>query len=161
MQVMTGVYHDEDRAAEAIEELVQAGVPLDEVSVLVSDEAGSREVPVQEKDSVVKGAVVGGAVGSVLGGLGAALATTGVVTGPGALLLGAGPVLGMVRGVVSGGGFGYGIGVLAGLDFWKDEADFHGADLEKGAAIITVHSDDLHDTARGVFERTGADRISG
>lgn len=161
MKVVTAAYHDEKSASKAIHELTDAGVPIDEISVVVSGEEGEHEVRLREKSTVVRGALTGGAIGAALGGVGAALAATGVIAGPGILLYGAGPVLATLRGVVAGGGFGYGLGVLESLEFWKDEADLHGEDLEKGAALIAVHSGDLHDTARAVFERTGADRITG
>lgn len=161
VKVVTAAYHDEESAAEAIQELTNAGVPVDEISVVVSGEEGEHEVSLMEKPTVMRGAVAGGAIGAALGGLGAVLAATGVITGPGILLYGAGPVLATIRGIVAGGGFGYGLGVLESLEFWKDEADLHGEDLKKGAALVVVHSDDLHDTARAVFERTGATRVTG
>lgn len=161
MKTVTASFHDEERASRAIEGLVEAGVPVDEISVVLMDASGAHEVPIHETTPVVKGAVAGGAIGGVLGGLGAVLAATGVVMGPGAILLASGPVLAAIQGVVGGAGLGYGIGVLASLDQWKDEADLHAEDLEKGAALITVHSDELHDVAREILRESGAERISG
>lgn len=75
-------------------------------------------------------------------------------------LLAAGPVVVALKGIITGAGIGEASGALLGLDFWKDEADLHEEDLQKGAALIAVHSDDLHETARAVFAETAADRIS-
>jgi hypothetical protein len=161
MKTVTGSFHDEELAAKAIEGLVEAGVPVDEISVVVMDAGGAHEVPIQETTPVLKGGIAGGALGGVLGGVGAVLAATGVVVGPGAILLASGPVLAAIQGVVGGAGLGYGVGVLASLDYWKDEADLHAEDLEKGAALITVHSDDLHDVAREILRESGATRTSG
>jgi len=161
MKTVTGSFHDEEFASKAISGLVDAGVPVDEISVVVVDSSGSHPVPIGETTPVVKGAVAGGAIGGVLGGVGAVLAATGVVLGPGAILLASGPVLAAIQGVVGGAGLGYGIGVLASLDLWRNEVDLHAEELEQGAALITVHSDELHDLAREVLRESGATRISG
>ncbi len=162
MKAVTGIFHDQEHAARAIEALGAAGVPTDEISVMVMDASGLHEVPVEETSPVLKGALAGGAIGAALGGIGAALAVTGVVVGPaGALLLGAGPVVAAIRGVLAGAGLGYGVGVLASLDHWKNEADLHAQDLEKGAALITIHSEELQDVARSILRESGAARISG
>lgn len=162
MDVVTGTYHDEEKASEAIEELVDVGIPLDQISVIVTDETGDEtEVPIMEEPQVMKGAAAGGAIGAALGGLGATLVATGVFAGPGLGVLAAGPVLSIIQGTVGGGAFGYGLGTLTGLGLWKEEADLHEADLENGAALIVVHSDEFREKAREVFQRTGADRIAG
>jgi hypothetical protein len=160
-QVVTGTFHDEEKAAQALQALINEGVPLDELSVVVADERGEHDVPIEEKRPVLKSTLAGTALGAALGGVGAVLVATGVLAAPGIGLVAAGPVLAILRGVATGAFFGELVGLHAGLGFWKEEADLHGEDLKKGAALLVVHSDDLHDAARAVFERVGADRITG
>ena len=66
MKAVTGIFHDEEQAAKAIEALGAAGVPTDEISVMVMDASGLHEVPVEETSPVLKGALAGGAVGAAL-----------------------------------------------------------------------------------------------
>lgn len=161
MQAVIGTYHDEERAAAAIEALVQESVPLDEISILVAGDAETHRIPIVERAQVAKGAIRGSVIGALLGAIGGTLAATGVFVGPGMDILASGPVLTLVRAIAGAGGLGYGIGVLSALSFWRDEADLHGEDLATGAALVVVHSDDLHDKAREVFVSTQADRITG
>ncbi len=160
-RLVTGTYHDEKKAADAIQELIGEGVPLDELSVVIADAGSQRDVPIVHETAEGRAVVAGTAIGAVVGGVGAVLVTTGVLAAPGIGLLAAGPVLAILRGAIAGAFIGDLIGVHAGLAFWKKEAEIHEGDLRDGAALIAVHSDDLHDAARAVFERTGADRISG
>lgn len=159
MQAVTGTYHDQKKAAAAVEALVEQSVPLDEVSVVVTDRAGSHEVPIVETSLVPKGAALGAGTGVLLGATGGILAATGVVDAPG--VLGDDPLLMLVRAIVGVGGLGYAFGVLGSLSIWKDEPELRGEDLEKGEAQVVVHSDDLHDKARAVLEATEADRVTG
>jgi hypothetical protein len=160
MKVVTGTFHDQKKAAKAVEALVDASIPIEDVSVVVRDSSGEHDVPLEEKTRAGKGAVIGGAIGAALGAVGATLVVTGAVAAPGIGLLAAGPVLAIIRGLVAGLALGEPIGLLAGLDFWKERADLHAEDLKNGAALIAVHSDALHEKAKAILERAGADRVT-
>lgn len=161
-QIVTAVFHDEAKVANAIHGLVERSVPLDEVSVVVHDRQGEHEVPIHEEMGATRGALRGGTIGAVLGGVGAALSAAGVVVAaPVTGMLAAGPALAILQGLVAGAGIGEAVGALVTLGDWEDEADLHAEDLKRGAALVAVHSDDLHDVARDVFEEAGADAISG
>jgi len=63
--------------------------------------------------------------------------------------------------VVGGAALGHGFGALSGLEFWTEDFELHEADLRRGAVLVAVHSDDLHDVARRLFAEAGADRVTG
>ena len=161
MRVITGAFHDEDKASEAIQELVDAGVPMDGISVAVTEPGGQHQVRVARTTPTLKGALLGGAIGAMLGTVVAALLATGVIAFPG-LELGASSVfLTVLQGAAGGAGLGFAVGVLASLTplLWREEADLDEEDLARETALVSVHSDELHDTAREVLERMGADQV--
>lgn len=158
-QTVRGVYHDERRASKAVEELIDAHVPVEEIHVIVRNAEGDdHEVQLEYHTAIQRVGIVGGAVGAVVGGVCATLVDIGVL--PVSLpFLASAPALATLEGVVLGAGAGGILGALAGLGRWTDEADLHDEDLEHGAALIAVQNPSLQDVARRIFEETGADQI--
>ncbi|MEZ4417704.1 MAG: general stress protein [Gemmatimonadota bacterium] len=154
-----GIYHDPAAASEAIHALVDAGVPVDEISVVMQEAAGTHDVPVEDHTKGTRGAVLGGAIGAALGAVGGVLVSTGVIAAPGLALLAAGPLTAAFKGAWVGGAFGEVSGLLEGLGRLESDVDLSQEDLVNGAALIAIHSDDLHDVAMNVLTRTGAERL--
>lgn len=163
MKAITAVFQDEKRASEVIEALGAAGVPEDQIDLTVVDRGGAHPVPVRQNNRVLKPAtVICAGIGAVLGGVIAAVAmNSGISDASMAVLLGDDPLLGTVRGVLMGTGAGFAVGVLGFLDFWRSEPAAPEEALEEGAVVVSVRSDELHNTARQVFQEQGARRISG
>lgn len=123
-----GIYESEERAADALRLLVDAGFPVAEISGLMHDGKQIEELSVDGKTAVARGAVVG----AVLGALG------GAVLAPAAGLLAVGPLVAALQGAAIGGSAGVGFGALAGLGFWREEIDFIDRHLKQGDVIIGV-----------------------
>src|SRR5690606_29515691 len=163
MKVVTGVYHDAERVTSAVRALLGRSVPVDAISVVLRDPTGpDRDVPVEDEAGALKGAAVGAGIGGALGGLGVGLAATGAVVSGGTLPA-AGPLLAVLQGVIGGAAAGAVAGIplggVLGLGRWKAKPELDPEELERGAALVCVHSDELADEARRIFERTGADEI--
>jgi hypothetical protein len=162
MRLVTGIYTDAEKANRAVEELIEAEFDADEISLVVTDSAGGHERLVEHDTGVAEGAVAGAALGAALGALGATLVATGLLAAPGVAVWATGPVLGAIRGAVGGAGAAGLVGALAGLGFWKEEANLHAEDLREGAVLIGVHAEgERHEAAREIFQRTGATRVRG
>lgn len=160
MKIVSGIHEDESSLTAAVKKLQEQGVPADEISVIVRDPSGEeKEAPVDLESGVVQGAVIGGSLGAALGAAGLTLVSTGVIVVPGVSLLAAGPVLSAIRGAVAGGALGGGVGGLAGIGRFFSKPHIDAEALEKGSAIVSVHSDDLAEIARTVLEETGAGQI--
>jgi len=161
MRLVTGTYADSEKANRAVDELIEAEFDADEISVVVADKQGGHQVMVEHDTGVAEGATAGAVVGGALGAIGATLVATGLVAAPGIAVWATGPVLGALRGAVGGAGFAGLVGALAGLGFWKEEANLHAEDLREGAVLIGVHAEGKRlEAARDIFRRTGATRIS-
>jgi len=125
-----GVFWDEDSAGDAVERLVNADFPGDDISALMHEGLEGEELPVEEKTGVARGAVIGAALGAI----GGALLT------PGAGLLAAGPLLLALKGAIAAGAAGAGFGAVGGLGYWHDEVDFMHHHLRRGVVIIGVET---------------------
>lgn len=162
MHHVTGIFSDPNAAEAAVRKLVEEHFNPDEVSILVTDRAGTHQEPVAYETGVTRGGTVGAALGGVLGALGATLVATGVVTGTGLTIFAVGPLLAALRGGVIGVAVGQAVGALGGLGFWKDEAHIHAEALEKGGIVVAVPAEHEHaDHARKVFAAAGADQVRG
>src|SRR5690606_27286894 len=149
MKVVTGVYHDAERVTSAVRALLGRSVPVDAISVVLRDPTGpDRDVPVEDEAGALKGAAVGAGIGGALGGLGVGLAATGAVVGSGgSALLAAGPLLtvlqGALGGAMAGAVAGIPLGGVLGMGRWKAKPELDPEELERGAALVCVHSDEL------------------
>src|SRR5437764_12662859 len=106
-----GIYRTRELAETAVDRLIASGFRNEDISVLMQDNVGTKdfahEKSTKAPEGTTTGAVTGGAIGGTLGllaGLGA-LAIPGV--GP---LIAAGPTIGNLGGLGSGGAVGGKIG---------------------------------------------------
>ncbi|MGD8863553.1 MAG: hypothetical protein PVI30_26300 [Myxococcales bacterium] len=120
------IYHDEQKAAAAVQALIEADFEPGTICVLMKKGEGAdvEELPVEHKTGVGRGAAVGGVLGVLAGAL----------VGPG--LIAAGPLVAALEAVFAGGAVGSVTGALAGLGYWKDEADLPVAHIEGGAVLV-------------------------
>jgi hypothetical protein len=127
-----GVFEDGERARAGVEQLIEASFPPDEIKVLLRDEQGFHDVPMERKTAVPAGA----AVGVTLGAAGAEGAVP--LTGGGALLA-AGPIAGLLQAAGLGGALGGVAGAMGGLSWWKDEPDVpEEADAQRDARVLVL-----------------------
>lgn len=148
--VRAGVFSDIRKADAAVAGLVAAGFPKDRITVICprcSDERYQeycQREPAGTKTG--KAAALGGAIGSVLGGLGA---LTGVVLTGGTALLAVGPLL-------IGGGAGSFIGAMMSRGFEREVTNYYDQALQRGKILVAVQEPDGPEQVKRLAE---AERI--
>jgi hypothetical protein len=150
-------------AESAVDRLLASGFRNEDISVLLQDNAGTKDFA-HEKDTkapegTTTGVVAGGAIGGTLGllaGIGA-LAIPGL--GP---FIAAGPIMGALAGIGSGGVVGGIIGALVGMGIPEYEAKRYEGRIKEGGILLSVHCDnsDWVKRAKDLLKDTGADDIS-
>jgi len=148
MQVLSALYTTVDDAESTIRALEAAGIPHDDVGLLVAEPAppapGDMTAP---RDETASGAKTGGALGAVFGG------GTGLLAGLGTIMVpGFGPVVaagwwaaaavGAVGGAIAGTAAGGLTGKLVELGLPAEQARRHEAGIRQGAILLTVRVDE-------------------
>lgn len=141
-QTLVALYDSFDQARKAVEELVQAGVSRDKISLvahntdnLYTNQIGGADGDVEAGEGASFGAVVGGLIG-----LGAAI------------IPGVGPVIaaGTIASALIGAGVGAAAGAVTGgltaslVNFGVPEADatIYTEGVRRGGALVTAHVED-------------------
>jgi hypothetical protein len=159
MPIRAAVFETEPAADRAVVSLLDAGFPKDKISVV-----SSRTVPhhaehedvetVEPAGSHTGGAVaMGGAIGSVLGGLTAAV---GVLATGGMGLVVVGPLLAAAATGGVAGGF---VGAMMTRGLEPEIANFYDQALQKGQFLVAVEASEDGpplESAEAVFQRAGA-----
>jgi hypothetical protein len=112
-----GIFESEERAADALRLLVDAGFPVAEISGLMHAGEQIEELSVDGKTAVARG-----------------------VLAPAAGILAVGPLVAALQGAAIGGAAGVGFGGLAGLGFWREEIDFIDRHVKQGDVLIGVET---------------------
>src|ERR1700749_3694555 len=150
--------------AEGIVEQLQAqGFAASEISVLMPDTGGTRDVGHVKATKAPEGATTGAATGGVTGGVIGLLAGIGALAIPGVgPFIAAGPIMAALAGVGVGGAVGGFTGALIGLGIPEYEAKRYEGRVKDGGVLLSVHTDnsDWADRAKKVLERTGATDIA-
>src|SRR5271165_2778451 len=158
-----GIYGSRNAVESALTVLRDAGFPGNDVSVLLPENLGPRELATHKDTKAPEGATAGAGTGAVVGGaLGwlvgiGALAITGL--GP---FIAAGPIMAALAGIGVGGAVGGFTGALVGMGIPEYEAKRYEGRLQKGGILVSVHCDTSEeiDRAKEVLKRTGAEDIS-
>ena len=162
-RVHVGVFDRIADADRAVQDLVDAGIPKERITVICPtctkekyDEYTKRE---PSGSHAVAGAATGGAIGALLGGLAAVI---GITASGGTGLFVAGPLL-----FTSGTGavFGGFVGAMMTRGMEREVADFYDQALEKGKVLLAVEASDEVTTdqvavADRIFAETGAELVS-
>jgi len=158
-----GIYRTRDQAEAGVDALIQNGFRNEDISVLLPENAGTKDFAHEKQtkapEGVTTGATAGGAIGGTLGllaGIGA-LAIPGL--GP---FIAAGPIMGALAGVGSGAVVGGLIGALVGMGIPEYEAKRYEGLVKEGGILVSVHCDnsDWVKRAKDILERTGANDIA-
>lgn len=161
--VVYGIYRTRGLAEAGVDRLLASGFRNEDISVLLQDNAGTKDFAHQKEtkapEGTTTGVVTGGAIGGTLGllaGIGA-LAIPGV--GP---FIAAGPIMGALAGIGSGGLVGGIIGALVGMGIPEYEAKRYEGRIKEGGVLLSVHCDNSEwvSRAKEVLKQTGADDIS-
>src|SRR5437764_3230023 len=152
------------RQAEGIVEQLQAqGFATSEISVLMPDTGGTRDVGHVKATKAPEGATTGAATGGATGGVLGWLAGIGGLAIPGVgPLIAAGPIMAALSGAAVGAAAGGLTGGLIGLGIPEYEARRYQERLKEGNVLVSVHSDSSEETARAkdIFARNGGEDIA-
>lgn len=158
-----GIYPDRATVSDAINVLQKTGYRATDISVLSSDNRGSKDFGLEQHTRALKGAATGAVVGAVVGAALAWFASTQNVTIPNlGPLVAAGPVLAALAGAGAGGALGWLLGLLAGLCVTEYVAKRYAGRIRRGGILMSVHCDsrEWSDRAKMALKSTGARNIS-
>jgi hypothetical protein len=158
-----GIYPDRVTVEEAVDQLRAAGFRGADVSVLFSDNQGTKDFAHEKATKAPEGATTGAAAGGLAGGV------LGWLTGIGALaipglgpLVAAGPIVAALAGAGALGAVGGMIGALAGMGIPEYEAKRYEGRIREGGVLLSVHCDnaDWVKRAKTLLRQTGAQDIA-
>jgi len=158
-----GIYKTRTSAEAAVDELISAGFPSADVSVLLPDVQSTREVAHQKNTKAPEGATTGIAAGGAVGGTLGLLAGIGALAIPGlGPFIAAGPIMGALAGAGAGGAVGGIVGALVGMGIPEYEAKRYEGHVKNGGILLSVHCDTSEQVsgAKDMLKRTGASDIS-
>ena len=154
-----GIYPDRVSAQEAADALVRAGFRTTDVSILYSENSGTKDFAHEKHTKAPEGAglglIAGGLLGAALGWLSAA----GLIAYPGSSwLVAAGQVISALAGFGAGGLLGWLIGGLIGAGLPEYEARRYRGRVRNRGALLSVHCDNpvWLKRARKVLTETGS-----
>src|ERR1035438_3628735 len=158
-----GIYPDRTTVSDAINVLRKTGYRATDISVLSSDNQGSKDFAVDPRTKALEGAATGAATGAVLGAVACWLVSIQTVTiaALGSLVV-AGPLLAALAGAGAGGALGWILGLLAGLGLPEYVAKRYAGRIRRGGILLSVHCDSREwcEPAKKPVRDTGALSIS-
>ena len=158
-----GIYSTREEVENAADFLAQSEFPVTDLSVLLPESLGTKDMGTEKATKAPEGAAAGAGSGAVLGGTLGLLAGIGALAIPGVgPLIAAGPIMATLAGVGVGGAVGGFTGALIGLGLPEYEAKRYEGRLQKGGILLSVHCDTSEDVTRAkrILESTGAQDIS-
>jgi hypothetical protein len=158
-----GIYMSRSAVEAGIADLKAAGFASSSVSVLLPENLGAKELGTQKASKAPEGTAAGASSGAVIGGALGWLLGIGALAIPGlGPFIAAGPIMATLAGVGVGGAVGGFTGALIGLGIPEYEAKQYEGRLRKGGILTAVHCDTWEeiDRAKDILKRTGAEDIS-
>ena len=158
-----GIYANTTAAESAVDQLISVGFSNDDVSVLMSDVAGTKEFAHEKATKAPEGTAVGVTTGGVVGGTLGLLAGIGALAIPGVgPLIAAGPIMGALAGLGVGGAVDGLVGALVGMGIPEYEAKRYEGRVKDGGVLLSVHCDTSEEISRAkdTLKATGAEDIA-
>jgi hypothetical protein len=147
----------------AVDYLRAQGFRNTDISVLLPENVGSKDLGHVAASKAPEGATTGAASGAVVGGALGWLAGLGTLAIPGiGPLLAAGPIVAALAGVGAGGAVGGVVGALIGFGIPEYEAKRYEGRVKKGGILLSVHCDNSEwaDKAEKILQGAGAEDVS-
>jgi hypothetical protein len=160
---VVGIYGSRTAVESAIISFREAGFPNSDVSLLLPENLGSRDIGTTKATKAPEGATTGAGSGAVIGGALGWLAGIGALAIPGlGPFIAAGPLMAALAGVGVGGAVGGFTGALIGLGIPEYEAKRYEGRLQNGGILVSVHCDTSEeiDRAKMILQRSGAEDIA-
>lgn len=154
-----GIYRTRQSVEEAVDALREANFRNTDISVLFSENVGTKDFAHEKHTKVPEGSSAGAGTGAVIGG------TLGWLTGIGALaipgvgpFIAAGPIMAALAGIGAGGVIGGIAGALVGMGIPEYEAKRYEGRVKEGGILLSVHCDNAEWKKRAmeVLKQTGA-----
>jgi hypothetical protein len=158
-----GIYSTLSSADHATDTLVRSGFAPSDISALLPENLGTRQIGTEKATKAPEGAATGAGSGAVLGGALGLLAGIGALAIPGVgPLIAAGPIMAALAGVGVGGAVGGFTGALIGLGIPEYEAKRYEGRVQKGGILLSVHCDSSEAVKRAkeIMKITSAEDIS-
>lgn len=152
----------ESQAAAIVDNLKVAGFSNSDISVLMPDQTGVRDVAHEQHSKAPEGATTGATTGAIVGGALGWLAGIGALAIPGiGPFVAAGPIMAALGGAAIGAGTGGVAGALIGLGIPEIEAKAYEGKLKEGNVLLSVHTDngDQAKQAEEIFKAANAKEV--
>jgi len=151
-----GLYNRLEDAQSAVSELVSAGFPREDISMVAADTEGKFKTYVGGSDAEGADEIATGAgIGAAVGGIGGLLIGIGALAIPGiGPVLAAGPLASALIGAGVGAATGGLIGALVDAGVPEEEANVYAEGVRRGGTLIKVTtSEDRVDEANRIIDR--------
>ena len=158
-----GIYPNRAGIEYALGALKDAGFRNTDVSVLLPENLGTKDLATEKGTKAPEGATAGATSGAVIGGALGWLVGIGALAIPGlGPFIAAGPIVAALAGMGAGGAVGGVTGALIGLGIPEYEAKRYEGRIKSGGILLSVHSDNSEWTkkAKEILRATGAEDIS-
>jgi hypothetical protein len=157
------LFQDSVQLGYATERLREAGFRGTDISVLMADNIGNKDLGHVKDTKAPEGTTTGAATGAVIGGTLGWLAGIGMLAIPGVgPLIAAGPIMAALAGAGIGGSVGGITGALVGMGIPEYEAKRYEGMIKEGKALISVHCDsqDWVSKAKKILEDCGGKDVA-
>ena len=158
-----GIYGSRAVVELAVHSLIDRGFRAEDISVLLPENIGSKEMGTEKSTKAPEGTATGASAGALVGGTLGLLASMGSLAIPGlGPLIAAGPIVAALAGIGAGGVVGGFTGALVGFGIPEYEAKRYEGMVSKGGILLSVHCDNSEwvKMAKDTLEETGAESIS-
>jgi hypothetical protein len=158
-----GIFSTVASADNATDIFVKSGFAASNISALMPENLGQRQIGTEKATKAPEGAAAGAGTGAVLGGALGLLAGIGALAIPGVgPLIAAGPIMAALAGLGVGGAVGGFTGALIGLGIPEYEAKRYEGRIKEGGILLSVHCDtsDQIKRAKEIMKVAGAEDIS-
>src|ERR1700729_2820834 len=158
-----GIFTTVASADNATDSLVKSGFSASDISALLPENLGTKQIGTEKATKAPEGATAGAGTGAVLGGALGLLAGIGALAIPGVgPLIAAGPIMAALAGMGVGGTVGGFTGALIGMGIPEYEAKRYEGRIAKGGILLSVHCDtsDEIKRAKEIMKSTHAEDVS-
>jgi hypothetical protein len=158
-----GIFRDRRHAEQGVDALMAAGFRNEDISVLLPENAGTKDFAAEKHTKAPEGTMTGAGAGAAVGGTLGLLAGIGALAIPGlGPFIAAGPIMGALAGIGTGGVVGGLIGALVGMGIPEYEAKRYEGLVKEGKILLSAHCDSSDWVKRGkdILERVGAQHVS-